>query len=767
MVIHPPIPGVKSINAIIKKDKSKYLLFTGSKGILEFNGGIKSIFTEHTDTFSDAIINSAIRLQSGDIAIGTQNSGLFIISAGGELKLHLNNDQGLESRTVLSLYEDRFSNLWVGLNNGINYLELNSPFSIIDERAGLPGTGYTAHYQNGHLYLGTSNGLYYSQMGGSSQLSLIAGTEGQVYNLSEVNNQLYLAHHTGAFIVNDGKATRFFGETGTWKFSPFKNQEYVLGGTYDGFYLFSDKQLDLPKTVFKISDLNEPSRVFELEGQDIWMTHGYKGVFQLKFNESDLSRPVINFYDHTNGFPSNILINVFEINNDLVYTAEKGLYKYNASQDLFEPDSLTMELINDDRHVSFLREDVFGNIYFISGGEIGILRKNNLGGYKKETAIFKRINSFISDDLGNINVLNHQNVLFAARDGFIHYNPLKEIPSNTKSKTLLTTVEVSGSKNLAYRYPHSLSHEAQRFSFNQNNIKFSFTSPDFSSSYNITYAYKLEGFDDNWSDFSPQNFKEYTNLPSRDFKMLVRSKDIAGNVSESQAYSFTVLPPWYRTPTAYVIVVMLFFAVFGLAIVSVDRKHRFERQRSEQEQQKVIIDKDNQLQQVAKKSEQQISQLKNEKLKVEIQHKNKELATATMHLLNKNDFMNGLKNRLKHLKDGAEHKEIKDIIKEIEKNISDDDDWKHFEIHFDNVHSEFLKRIKEHYPQLSQQDIKLAAFLRMNMSSKEIASLLNISVRGVEISRYRLRKKLELDRDINLVEFMMDFKGETQQGGSE
>jgi DNA-binding CsgD family transcriptional regulator len=97
------------------------------------------------------------------------------------------------------------------------------------------------------------------------------------------------------------------------------------------------------------------------------------------------------------------------------------------------------------------------------------------------------------------------------------------------------------------------------------------------------------------------------------------------------------------------------------------------------------------------------------------------------------------------------------IIKKIDRSIDTEQQWQVFESHFENVHEEFLNRIKAKYPDLSPRELKLCAYLRLNISSKEIANLMNISVRGVEISRYRLRKKLGLDHETNLTDFILSY----------
>ena len=130
----------------------------------------------------------------------------------------------------------------------------------------------------------------------------------------------------------------------------------------------------------------------------------------------------------------------------------------------------------------------------------------------------------------------------------------------------------------------------------------------------------------------------------------------------------------------------------------------------------------------------------------------------TMHLLNKNEFVNGVRKRIETIvqEDGSSKKELKRIIKTIDKNLQEDDSWDQFVYHFDQVHGDFLKNISSDEIKLTPQETKLAAYLRMNMSSKEIANLMNISVRGVELARYRLRKKLKLERDQNLIEYLLN-----------
>ena len=162
-----------------------------------------------------------------------------------------------------------------------------------------------------------------------------------------------------------------------------------------------------------------------------------------------------------------------------------------------------------------------------------------------------------------------------------------------------------------------------------------------------------------------------------------------------------------------------------------------------------------------KLSQEEIELLKNEKLETELQFRNKELASSTMHLVQKNETITKIKQEIdgiyEKVKDPKIRKELRKVITVINDDNRLEDDWENFAIYFDKVHTNFLKRLAKKYPKLSSKDLKLAAYLRMNLTTKEIAPLLNISIRGVEISRYRLRKKLDLETSTNLNEYMMNF----------
>lgn len=765
-----PIPGSEvltnsEVTDIIAFKNNSLLIFQKNGSIYEFKNEQFIQWDVGFQEFLNAsLINKALLLANNNIAIGTQNNGLIIISPTGRVLKHLTKGKGLSNRTVLALHEDPFNNLWVGLNNGLSMVELASPFSLIDEQSGLPGTGYCAALHEDRIYLGTSNGLFFQQaqpnpIGTQTEYKMVENSGGQVYNVQNINGELLLSHHDGAFQVYDDRAEQFYDQTGTWKFMNSVGPNKLLAGTYEGFVVL-EKGPDGYAPTRHLADFKESSRVFEFQNDStLIMAHGYKGVFKITLNENYDDITEIDFYGADAGFPSDILINVFSIGNDLVFPAETGIYQYNRSSDRFVPHQEFNRLLGPESHTTALAHDFTGKIFFLTNTEVGYLEPTAYGGYDKHTATFSRMRKYLSDDLENITVLDHQNVLFGAKEGFVHYNPSVTHTQERTFSTYIRRVEsVTDTHNVDYDGASPVeSLDEISFPAYFSSLKFTYSAPYFDGQDEIVYQYQLENFDKGWSEWSDASEKEYTNLSQGDYTFRVRAKNVYGKISEPAVFPIRVIPPWYRSKLAYAVYGMTLLLLFGISMYLLDARHKIEKKELTLNQKRELQKKESEIEQVSKASEERITKLKNDKLRAEIDHKNRELATTTMHLINKNEFMLSIRDTIKEIAKSGSKDGFKKIVRDIDRNMSEDEGWEHFTRHFDQVHGDFLSNIKRDHPGLTPQEIKLCAYLRMNMSSKEIANLLNISVRGVEISRYRLRKKLNISRETNLVDYMLEY----------
>lgn len=760
----------KKISSIISLANNKMLITTQKSGIYVHSNNKVTVWNKsNQEKFKTASINTATRLSSGQFAIGTLNDGLILTDKNGIISMELTKGHGLENRTVLSLFEDTQNNLWVGHNNGISLIELNNPFSLINEQFGLPGTGYDAILDDNNLVLGTNNGIFYKNISQEkSHLERIKNSLGQVYAVDKVYGKLLSGQHAGSFLIQNNEAKSISEIPGAWTFLPIMNHpNFILQGNYTGLSLFKKTDNSI-KFIRKIEGFSESSRVMEQDEQGhIWMTHGYKGVFKFDLNET-LDSVNVKYYAEDKGLPSKLLINVWRVNNQLIFSTEKGIYIYKEETNRFEPYTNLDPFLGKDCQIISLTEDAVGNIYYVSDKEIGVLEKNGNNQYTKYTNIFNRIDLLLNDDLQKIIALEANQILFAAKEGFIHYNNHNKLRQNSIVKTLIKKVTLTQNvdstisfgkylvdEKINYQQPES---SIKKIPYNMNAIKLSFTAPFMEANDKTRYQYWLENSEEKgFSEWTANTEKEYTNLSKGTYTFHVRAKNVYGDITHDTTYSFIILPPWYRSNLAYVI--YFIFSIGALFIVYILFEKRYQKQTEIINEQKEL--EINRIDTELKSSEELIDKLKNEQLTAQIDIQNKELATSTMQIINKNEFIDSVRGNLNNVIKRSKNQEVKSeinkIIHNIEKNIASDKDWEHFSMHFDKVHGDFTHRFKQEFPSISPQEMKLSAYLRMNLSTKEIAHLLNISVRGVEIARYRLRKKLQLERSDNLQEFILSY----------
>ncbi len=159
------------------------------------------------------------------------------------------------------------------------------------------------------------------------------------------------------------------------------------------------------------------------------------------------------------------------------------------------------------------------------------------------------------------------------------------------------------------------------------------------------------------------------------------------------------------------------------------------------------------------KAEQKVNQLLKQKHQMELDLINRELATSSIFISQKNKIIGLIKkdiNRLLKVEKNINRNDIARVLKTIDENIKFDNDWYRIKAHFEKIHPGFFDRLRKKYPQLTPNDHKLCALLRMNLNTKEISHILKITSPSTEISRIRLRKKLELHKGINLTQYICE-----------
>jgi DNA-binding CsgD family transcriptional regulator len=398
------------------------------------------------------------------------------------------------------------------------------------------------------------------------------------------------------------------------------------------------------------------------------------------------------------------------------------------------------------------------NIWFVSDKKLKIL-KHSSNGYN--TAIY---NWGLSNEL----ITNHENVylpnpesaIVSVDNAFIRIDLAKDAHNLKDIKTYIKSLSSSRNDSILC---NGQAVKPISIPYSLNSIKIYYAATDFTQTSDILYVYRLKGLEEEWSIPSPEASKEYTNLPEGRYTFEVKAF-VNGNTefTNTATITFTISPPWYRSPLAY----SLYFTLVALLLFLFYKK-------TISKQKKIILQKGEELiaqtkrhEEETKQKDQEIYALQNENLKNELHYKTQEMNGYVLNIIRKNEMLEEVKKDALGISKAIDEEKQLSIIRQkvmrlitqINSNIEHDVDFQVFQSNFDLIHQDFFKLLDERFPGLSRNDKILCAYLNMNLSSKEIAPLLNISVRGVEVNRYRLRKKMNLDRDINLSEYLQNLK---------
>ena len=713
-------------------------VLTSSKGFYSYRNNFLRPWKVMKSILQTELVYSGLQSVNGNYVIGTVANGLYIVSEEGRESKHFNFEKGLLNNTVLSIYEDKDLNLWLGLDNGINCLVINSPFEVYNDSKGQLGTVYASiRYQN-KLFIATNRGLFFRPFNRKEpEFYSVSGLSGQNWNLEIVNGVLFVGHDRGSFIVNGETAIRVGSYIGAWTHKSI-DRNTILVGAYDGVHVLN-RINGVWKYAYKVSGFDISSRHLEtINDREILISHEYKGVYHLILSD----KLTIAENVRTLAIKRGRHVSLEKLNNEVYYLSPDGMFRYDSQTQDFSPLPISSEMFKNDsfltgkmivdqqnriwtffeKNIVLLEKNIFDSSFSVQKVPLhSDLRKTNLG-------------------FENVGDLNNGSFVIGTMNGFLKLSLNQYvIPDSQLFLSRITAFDMYQSKkNLSLIDTSKLMPEI-------NNLRFEFSVPYYSSLNSIQYQWYLEGYHTDWLQWSDLSFAEFKNLNYGNYNFYVRAKSGQQLLGDVVSYSFSVMYPWYISYWAiafyFVIMLLISFLINNIYI----RYYRKKQIEYMEETKKELA-----LKELA--NTKALFEAKNDKLNQSIENKNRELAISTMSMIKKNTLLGSIKSQLLKVKEVSE---LLRVVKDIDKNLNNNDDWNFFEEAFNNADQDFLKKIKDIHPNLTPNDLRLCAYLRLNLSSKEIASLLNISSKSVEIKRYRLRKRMNLKHETNLISYIL------------
>jgi DNA-binding CsgD family transcriptional regulator len=359
------------------------------------------------------------------------------------------------------------------------------------------------------------------------------------------------------------------------------------------------------------------------------------------------------------------------------------------------------------------------------------------------------------DDYQNIIPLTDKSCLFLLENGLAIYNlppdKFKIGKVNLMFRSILSS-DAESRENIFLPINNPLKATTP---YRRNNLTFTIYYPRFGRLNDIRFRYKLEGLDIVWSEPNVSSQKIYNYLPWGDYIFKAEARTKSGMLLSATSYEFTIKPPFYWSIAArilyLILIICLLYGIYRYVL------HLFHVKKEKIEQ----AEEARRLHEIEQR-EQKIIALQNEKLESELTVKSKELAASTISLIKKNKLLATIKEELTNQKKVLgmvyPNKYYDKLIRILNENLSSEDDWAIFQTNFDRIHENFFRNLHTNFTELTSNDLRFCAYLRLNLTSKDIAHLMNISLKGVELARYRIRKKIGIPSTKSLTEFMMEFK---------
>ncbi len=684
----------------------------------------------------DQHIYSASRLDDGGFVLGTISDGIRVYDEHWNLRYSLGKDNGISNNTVLSLHQDAIGNIWLGLDNGLMCVNHDSPLSGYTDQENELGTVYASARHGDMEYLGTNIGLFYRSIPDKGRLRLIPGSSGQVWNLQVIGGRLLLGHHKGSFEVVGDKLISTGAASGTWKFVELEQGKTLIAGTYRGIDVIkmTDGQW---RWSHKMSGFNLSSRHLEpVDGHTWLVSHEYKGVFRL---ETDQQWNAITAVRMMPDFGKGIYSSLAGFDGAVWYYCPGGLYRYNEEQSDFERQDWADHVLDSGRYYSGKMVPLGKEaLCFFRSGSLVMMRREvsndafRFDVFPAAVSQLKPMRGFENvSDWGERLLLGGVNRYFLLNTG--------QVPERPKAPLLYSCQagSVNGPEML-------ISLRERKIPGSSRSVRFRFGTPSHQAYQEMQYQYRLIGVSDNWSAWSPVAEVIFNSLSSGAYTLQVRSSLAGKEPSAVTEFTFEMDRHWALSPA------MIFVYLLGtvLLIFAIHRSYtgyyRSQRRKLMEENEKNL--RLNQL-----TLEQDYAREKNQFLENQFGRKKKELAQTMVHLNKNVELLSEVRDYLTRLA-GEDHVRL---LKKIEGNLADEDSWTLLETAFNQVDRDFLNKLREKFTDLSPSDLKLCVYLRLNLSSKEISTLLNISAKSVEIKRYRLRKKMGLDPQLSLQSFIL------------
>jgi serine phosphatase RsbU (regulator of sigma subunit) len=542
---------------------------------------ISPIYEDSCSVYFDKKLVGGLRLKNGNYVLNSITSGLYITNAEFKIIGHLNSRNGLPSDEIKSLFEDRNGKLWAATGYGISRIEMRQPIHFLNQQHGIIGNVQAITEFQGKYYVSTSVGLFVEQAPNSFKFDYteIRGQTWQLYNYND--EQLFVTNNDGLFISNDGVlfTKRYSGNFQAVHYDAANM--FMIAGSKTSVYCLDELNDWQSFQVFDHNSQQVTNIASDEENNCVWIGTLLGGVIRAKFDGFEY---VFNQYglneNEEQGLRPKELIAPFKVGKTVLFGTPYNILRFvneeEAIQQLKDIGEWHDSLIKYPKFYggSFAESELL-NIgsssnyqYIIEAGEINIASIDNQLSYFQSNVNINK--PFRAIDVGRINslYLNEEYLFVGGADGICVINLLDILNDEHQvfKEEILTNIRTVKYNDSLFFNPISNKNEVLTIPYYRNNLSFTFSSTGFENDFGAQYSWRLVGDDENWSEWSSIRIVDFKNLHEGTYTFEVKSKNVFGDESPVEQYTFVILSPWYRTIWAYLFYIIAFGLIVYIAI---------------------------------------------------------------------------------------------------------------------------------------------------------------------------------------------------------
>lgn len=564
--------------AILPFKNKSLLIATQEAGFFEWNGNnfhqlLKN--KEQINTFRNSMIIGGKQLSDNKYAIFSLKDGIFIMDENLEIKAYYSTNTGMRSSEINDLIEDSYHNIWTATKKGISRVQYNSPLSFFNESSGISGNVQAFAFLNNQYFVGTSEGLYFNKTSSAKIFSEATEIKGSIWALQKTNSDLFIGGENGLWHT-DGNNIKQINKNQCTGLLYIPEQNWLLSAGNSGVQIFDTKTfltlLNIPE--LKMDAYGIASRLTEANKYEIWIGSKTQGVCQLILSPSLTYQ--LDFYSSEDGLPKDWIC-AYQAGKNVVFGTSMGILRFIDSNEISSLANDTSSAMNSVR--GFF--DLANFPKNATNKSATTFTYNNLLSYiALDNYIYQiNMNDSVADNsffktmqLGRFNVLfNDSNKLWiGGDDGLALFDKNKSI--KTKSPQIGIREIIIGNDSVLWYGDIPFSEKEITIPFKLNSLRLELFSLYSDNGFKMEYSYKLEGGNDNFSNWSNDHYITFTNLSEGNYTLHIRAKNPQDIYCKEISFNFTITPPWYRSWWAYTIyVILIIFAIYIIILLNSQR----------------------------------------------------------------------------------------------------------------------------------------------------------------------------------------------------